>query len=371
MREPKPITIADVLPELQKSSAEQNNISQVGRFSEVLDARSQGEFLEDHLPGAISTPVLDDAERVAVGTLYKQSSAFDAKKIGAAYVARNIANLLEHRFQDKPKDWSPLVYCWRGGNRSGALATILARVGWPVYLLEGGYRDYRRAILSSFDTLPQQFQYRVIAGPTGSGKSQILQALAAKGQQVLDLEDLAKHKGSVLGGLVGQPQPTQKMFDTLVAEKLRRFDQQRPVFIESESKKVGSCQVPDQLISTMRNSPCIVVEASTETRVALLLGEYQHFTTDQTHLFKQLDCLTDLHGKKVITDWKALATAMQWEEFVEATLTQHYDPAYYRSMDRNYKLLPSAITVNLKGATSKEVNSAADQIINSSASLPF
>jgi tRNA 2-selenouridine synthase len=365
MREPKSITIADVLPELQKSSAQANNSDQTSRFSEILDARSLGEFLEDRLPGAICVPVLDDAERITIGTLYKQSSAFDAKKLGAAYVARNIAQMLEHRFQDKPKDWSPLVYCWRGGNRSGALATILARVGWTTYLLEGGYREYRRAILSGFDTLPQQFKYSVIAGPTGSGKSQILQALAAKGQQVLDLEDLAKHKGSVLGGLVGQPQPPQKLFDTLVAEKLRGFDPLKPVFVESESKKVGSCQVPDQLITAMRNSPCIVIDASIQTRVALLLSEYEHFTTDQTHLFKQLDCLTDLHGKKVIDDWKALASATQWDDFVEATLTQHYDPAYYRSMDRNYQLLPSAIIINLKGAGPSDVDAAADQIIDS------
>jgi tRNA 2-selenouridine synthase len=365
MREPKSITITDVLPELQKSSADETNVGQASRFSEILDARSLGEFLEDRLPGAISTPVLDDEERITIGTLYKQSSAFDAKKLGAAYVARNIAQMLEHRFQDKPKDWSPLVYCWRGGNRSGALATILARVGWPTYLLEGGYREYRRAILSGFDTLPQQFNYRVIAGPTGSGKSQILQALAAKGQQVLDLEDLAKHKGSVLGGLVGQPQPPQKLFDTLVAEKLRGFDPVRPVFVESESKKVGSCQVPDQLITAMRNSPCIIIDASTKTRVALLLAEYEHFTTDQTHLFKQLDCLTDLHGKKVIDDWKALASACQWNDFVETTLTQHYDPAYFRSMDRNYQQLPSAITIKLKGASPSEVSAAADEIINS------
>jgi tRNA 2-selenouridine synthase len=365
MREPKSITIADVLPELQKSSAEANNSGQISRFSEVLDARSLGEFLEDHLPGAINTPVLNDEERIKIGTLYKQSSAFDAKKLGAAFVARNIAQMLEDRFQDKPKHWSPLVYCWRGGNRSGALATILARVGWSTFLLEGGYREYRRAILSSFDTLPQRFKYRVIAGPTGSGKSQILQALALKGQQVLDLEDLAKHKGSVLGSLVGQPQPAQKFFDTLVAEKLRSFDPLKPVFVESESKKVGSCQVPDQLITAMRNSPCIVIQASTQTRVALLLGEYQHFTTDQTHLFKQLDCLADLHGKKVIDDWKALASAAKWDDFVEATLTQHYDPAYYRSMDRNYQQLPSAIKVNLNGANPGEVGAVADLIIDS------
>jgi tRNA 2-selenouridine synthase len=361
MREPKPISITDVLPELGNSRLAAGN----SRFSAILDARSLGEFSEDHLPEAICAPVLNDAERISVGTLYKQSSAFDAKKLGAALVARNIAALLQEQFQDKPKDWTPLVYCWRGGNRSGALATILARVGWPTYILEGGYREYRRAVLSSFDILASQFNYHVVAGPTGSGKSQILQRLAAMGQQVLDLEDLAKHKGSVLGNLVGQPQPSQKHFDTLVAEKLRGFDVSRPVFVESESKKVGSCQVPDQLISAMRSSRCIVIEARTETRVQLLLGEYEHFTTDEANLFKQLDCLKDLHGKKVIDDWKALATGGHWNEFVEATLTQHYDPAYYRSMDRNYKQLPQALIVALSGAKDSDVKAAADLITSS------
>jgi tRNA 2-selenouridine synthase len=360
MREPKPISITDVLPELGNSRLAAGN----SRFSSILDARSPGEFAEDHLPEANCTPVLNDEERITVGTLYKQSSAFDAKKLGAALVARNIASLLQEQFHDKPKDWSPLVYCWRGGNRSGALATILARVGWPTYILDGGYREYRRAVLSSFDTLAGQFQYRVIAGPTGSGKSQILQKLAASGQQVLDLEDLAKHKGSVLGNLVGQPQPSQKYFDTLVAEKLRSFDISRPVFVESESKKVGSCQVPDQLITAMRNSACIVIEASTPTRVQLLLGEYEHFTTDKVNLFKQLDCLKDLHGKKVIDDWKSLATSGQWSDFVEATLTQHYDPAYYRSMDRNYQQLPQALLVALNGSNDSDVKAAADLIIS-------
>jgi tRNA 2-selenouridine synthase len=360
MREPKPISITDVLPELGNSRLATGN----SRFSSILDARSPAEFEEDHLPEAICAPVLSNDERIAVGTLYKQSSAFDAKKLGAALVARNIAAMLEKQFQNNSKDWAPLVYCWRGGNRSGALATILARVGWPTYILDGGYREYRRAVLNSFDTVAAQFQYHVVAGPTGSGKSQILQKLASLGQQVLDLEDLAKHKGSVLGNLVGQPQPSQKYFDTLVAEKLRRFDTSKPVFVESESKKVGSCQVPDQLISAMRSSACIVIEASKETRVQLLLNEYQHFTTDEANLFKQLDCLKDLHGKKVIDDWKALATGRQWHKFVEATLTQHYDPAYYRSMDRNYQQLPQAQLVTLNGAEDSDVKAAANLIIS-------
>jgi tRNA 2-selenouridine synthase len=216
--------------------------------------------------------------------------------------------------------------------------------------------------LAGFEQLPQQFNYRVIAGPTGSGKSQILQQLALRGEQVLNLELLAKHKGSVLGNLPGEPQPSQKYFDTLIWQALKSFDPRRPVYIESESKKVGSCQVPDQLISAMRQSPCFVITASVATRVQLLLAEYTHFTQDQALLFTQLDCLLDLHGQKVIADWKLLASDLRWPEFVEATLAQHYDPAYYKSMKRNYVQLPTATEVQLSAADATSIESAAAQI---------
>jgi tRNA 2-selenouridine synthase len=355
MKDPKTVTISDVMPNLGNSTP--------GRFSDILDVRSPSEFAEDHLPCAINTPVLSDEERISVGTVYKQISAFDAKKLGASMVAKNIATLIERLFIDKQKDWKPLVYCWRGGNRSGALATILHRIGWQVCLLEGGYREYRRAVLQDFDNLSKQFEYHVIAGPTGSGKSQILQQLETLGAQVLDLEALAKHKGSVLGAMPGESQPSQKYFDTLVAQKLRSFDRAKPVYIESESKKVGACQVHDELISVMRASPCIVIEAAQDVRIDLLLNEYTHFTSDQAHLFKQLDCLIDLHGASVIAEWKGLATDKQWRPFVAATLAKHYDPAYLKSMNRNYKQLPLAKYIVLAGADTASIEAAAQNIL--------
>jgi tRNA 2-selenouridine synthase len=355
MKDPKTVTISDVMLNLGNSTP--------GRFSDILDVRSPSEYAEDHLPGAINTPVLNDEQRISVGTVYKQVSAFDAKKIGAAMVAKNIAMLIEGVFVDKPKDWRPLVYCWRGGNRSGALATVLHRIGWQVSLLEGGYREYRRAVLHDFNHLSKQFSYRVIAGPTGSGKSQILQQLQHLGAQVLDLEALAKHKGSVLGAMPGENQPSQKYFDTLVALKLRSFDRAKPVYIESESKKVGACQVHDELIAAMRASPCIVIEASQDVRIDLLLNEYSHFTNNQDYLFKQLDCLIDLHGAAVITEWKGLAMTLQWRPFVAATLAKHYDPAYLKSMNRNYKQLPSAKLVALTGADAASIETASKSIL--------
>ncbi len=215
------------------------NLSQLAEFDEIIDVRTPAEFAEDHIPGAINCPVLSDEERITVGTLYKQVSPFEARKVGAALVAKNIAHHIETRFHAHPKSWRPLVYCWRGGQRSGAMSIILAQVGWAAHKLEGGYKAYRREVLEKLDTLPATFNYRVVCGATGSGKSRLLAALAANGAQVLDLEGLAQHRGSVLGGLPQQAQPAQKRFDTPLVQTLQGFDPKQPVFVEAESNKIG------------------------------------------------------------------------------------------------------------------------------------
>jgi tRNA 2-selenouridine synthase len=314
----------------------------LARFDAVLDARTPSEFAEDHIPGAWSAPVLSDAERAEVGTLYKQASPFDAKKLGGALVARNVAAHVEKHFRDKPKDWTPLVYCWRGGKRSGAMAHILREIGWNAVTLEGGYRAYRRWVVAQLDTLPGRHAYVVVHGPTGSGKSRLLGALSAAGAQVLDLEALAAHRGSVLGGLPDRPQPSQKMFESLLLRELMRLDATRPVFVEGESKKIGQLQVPDGLLARMRASRCIALEADVETRVSLLLDEYRHFTADRAALDAQLDCLVGLHGREKIAEWKALAAGGRWREFVARLLVEHYDPAYRKSSTRNFPQLASA-----------------------------
>jgi tRNA 2-selenouridine synthase len=214
------------------------------KFDAIIDARSPAEYAEDHIPGAISAPVLDDAERAQVGTLYKQVSPFDAKKLGAALVAKNVSQHIEQRFKDNPKTWHPLVYCWRGGKRSGAMAHILREIGWNADTLEGGYKAYRRWVVQQLETLPERFELRVIHGPTGSGKSRLLHALRRAGAQVLDLEDLAAHRGSVLGNLPDRPQPSQKMFESLLLKVLSALEEAKPVYVEGESKKIGELQVP-------------------------------------------------------------------------------------------------------------------------------
>jgi tRNA 2-selenouridine synthase len=197
-------------------------------------------------------------------------------------------------------------------------------------------------VVAQLDAVPGRYTYIVIHGPTGSGKSRLLGALAAAGAQALDLEGLAAHRGSVLGGLPGRPQPPQKMFESALLRELMRLDPARPVFVEGESKKIGQLQVPDGLLSRMRASRCVALEAGVETRVSLLLDEYRHFTADAAALEAQLDCLVGLHGRQKIAAWKALAAQGRWREFVASLLVEHYDPAYRKSSARNFPQLAAA-----------------------------
>ena len=332
-------------------------------FDAVIDARTPAEYAEDHIPGAISAPVLDDAERAEVGTLYKQVSPFEAKKAGAALVAKNISKEIEGKFADKPKNWKPLVYCWRGGKRSGAMAHILREVGWEAHTLEGGYKAYRRWVVQQLSEVPNRLHFEIVHGPTGSGKSRFLEHLRAAGAQVLDLEALAAHRGSVLGALPDRPQPSQKMFESLLLKELFTLATDKPVFVEAESKKIGELQVPEALMARMRASPCVALEVSLETRVALLLDEYRHFLADRAALEAQLDCLVALHGREKIESWKALAQRGEWREFVARLLTEHYDPAYRRSSSRNFPGVAAAREVPIADPEQMTFAQAAQRLL--------
>ncbi len=334
MKYPAQRTFAEILP-------------QWDQFDTIIDVRSESEFAEDHLPGAISCPVLDDQQRIRVGTMYKQVNAFEAKKIGAALVAKNIAHHIETLWLDKGRDWNPLIYCWRGGNRSGAMAHILAKIGWPVVQLEGGYQEYRRHVNASLAEMPGTFSYRVLCGPTGSGKSRLLQVLSKQGAQVLDLERLAAHRGSVLGTLPSEAQPSQKTFESRIWDTLRRFNHERVVFIESESKKVGNLRVPDALMETIRGSSCIALSLSPADRVALLMDDYRHFITDPGILNTQLNCLLALHGREKIHRWQMMALSGDMAALVGELLRDHYDPAYQRSIGRNFTQSSQAQLIQL------------------------
>jgi tRNA 2-selenouridine synthase len=326
-------------------------VAALDAYDEVIDARSPSEYAEDHVPGAINLPVLDDAERARVGTLYKQDSPFTAKKLGAALVSRNIARHLETHFADRPRHYRPLVYCWRGGSRSGALVHVLRSIGWEAAQLEGGYKAYRRAVVADLATLPERLRFIVVCGRTGVGKSRLLRGLAELGAQVLDLEGLAAHMGSVLGAYPDRPQPPQKLFESRVWHALRHFDPRQPVFVESESKKIGNLHTPEALLQRMRASPCLTLEAELPVRIALLKEEYRHFLADHAALARQLDCLTRLLGRERIAHWQQLAASGAWDELVGELLVNHYDPAYARSLGRNYAAATEAEVFRLDAAT--------------------
>ncbi len=316
-------------------------------FDEIIDVRSPAEYAEDHIPGAINLPVLDNDERARIGTLYKQVSPFEAKRLGAALVSRNIADHLSQHLAVKPKQYRPMVYCWRGGTRSGSMTHVLRSIGWQAAQLEGGYKAYRAGVLADLDTLPERFRFVVLCGPTGVGKSRFLRALTELGAQVLDLEDLAAHMGSVLGAYPERPQPAQKLFESLVWDGLRRFDSERPVFVESESKRIGNLHTPETLLRRMRASECLNLEAAIPVRVALLKQEYGHFLIDPARLNAQLDRLTALRGGETIARWKGLAEAGQWNSLVAELLEQHYDPAYQRSLGSHFLRAPDGPTLTL------------------------
>ncbi|MGA9664950.1 MAG: tRNA 2-selenouridine(34) synthase MnmH [Gallionella sp.] len=324
------------------------NLSQLDQFDEIIDVRTPAEFAEDHIPGAINCPVLSNEERATVGTLYTQVSPFEARKVGAALIAKNIAHHLETRFRDHAKSWRPLVYCWRGGQRSGAMSIILAQVGWATHKLEGGYKAYRRKVLDELEVLPQSLTFKVVCGATGSGKSRLLAVLDDTGQQVLDLEMLAKHRGSVLGRLPDQAQPSQKLFDSMLLQTLRGFDPARPVYVEAESNKIGLISLPPALIAAMHASQCLLLETPLAIRVAGLLEDYRYYTDNPDIFIEHLKPLYRFHGARQLEHWSMMIRSGAFATVVAELLTLHYDPSYFRATSRHYANLEKAKRVPLE-----------------------
>jgi tRNA 2-selenouridine synthase len=299
----------------------------------IIDVRSPSEHAEDHVPGAISLPVLDDDERARVGTIYKQESPFRARKIGAALVARNAARHIETALAEKDGGWRPLVYCWRGGQRSGSFATILAQVGWRTEVLEGGYRSYRRLVVRALYDDPWPMPLVVIDGNTGTAKTALLERLGRLGAQVIDLEGLARHRGSVLGpDPAGQP--SQKAFETGIATALAVFNPTRPVVVEAESSKVGDLIVPPRLWAVLRAAPRVVIEAPLEARASYLARAYGDLAADPERLVALLAQLAPFHGTERVARWQDMARDGDRERLAAELAEIHYDPRYAKSRGR-------------------------------------
>jgi tRNA 2-selenouridine synthase len=313
-------------------------VSDRHHFDCIIDARSPAEFALDHIPGAINCPSLDDEERRIVGTLYKQQGAFEARRVGGAMVAANLARYLREQFADKPANWKPLVYCWRGGLRSGSMVNWWRLVGWDAQQLAGGYKRWRQHVMALLDERCPQLPLRVVCGATGSAKTRVLHALAALGEQVIDLEALACHKGSLLGNVPGVDQPSQKAFETQLATALDGLDLSRPVYVEAESRKIGRIALPTSLIERMRASPCIEIDATPEARLAFLLQDYAYLGDDGAALAARFESLRQMHGKEVIDRWQGWATQGQLSPLFAELTALHYDPLYARSQAQHFHL---------------------------------
>lgn len=301
-------------------------------FDDIIDARAPAEYAEDHLPGAISLPVLNDAQRAEVGTIYKQVNPFTARKLGAALVARNVADHLQGPLADKPGGWRPLVYCWRGGQRSGSFALILSQVGWRVETIAGGYKAWRALVVKEVYDTPVRSPMVVLDGNTGSAKTEILNLLPAHGLQVIDLEGLANHRGSLFGALGAQP--SQKAFEGRLALALAALDPTRPVVVEAESSKIGNCRLPPEIWKAMTRAPRVALVATPGNRARYLTRAYADMVADGARLHRVIGLLQPLHAQEVIADWQAMAAAGTFERLAESLMSQHYDPRYAKHRAR-------------------------------------
>ncbi|MDR1854223.1 MAG: tRNA 2-selenouridine(34) synthase MnmH [Azoarcus sp.] len=338
-------------------------LAQRAEFDEIVDVRSPAEFAEDHIPGAINCPVLDNAERHEIGLLYAKSP-FEARKLGAAMVARNLAATVERRFLDRPKTWRPLVYCWRGGMRSQSAALWLNLIGWRAGQLIDGYKAWRRHAVEALATLPATLQWRVVCGATGSGKTRLLAALAARGEQTLDLEALAVHKGSVLGGIPRRVQPSQKWFETGIAARLEQFDAARVVYVEAESRKIGLCALPNSLVDAMRAAPCVEIHATPEARLAYLLDDYAYLGDNPAALAARLERLHGFVDNVTLDRWKHWAMDRNLPDLFRELIVRHYDPLYARSQHRHFTQLAQARRLETDDLSAEAIAGLAEEIVS-------
>ncbi len=329
-------------------------------FDTLIDARSPAEFAEDHIPGAISLPVLDDDQRARVGTIYTQQSAFTARKIGAALVARNVAAHLDGPLANRDGGWRPLVYCWRGGQRSGAFAAILGQVGWRTDTIQGGYRTYRRLVSAAMYEQDLAHRLIVLEGNTGTAKTELLHLLAARGVQVLDLEGLAAHRGSVFGA-VARPQPSQKAFEGALAAAFQALDPARPVLVEAESSKVGNLLIPPSVWSAMKHARRIRITAPIEARAAYLTRAYADISANVDALNATLAALIPHQGRERIEHWQGLARAGNLTALARELMEKHYDPSYGRVGARRTAV--EIGEVRSDSLTPAGLNATADQLL--------
>jgi tRNA 2-selenouridine synthase len=332
------------------------------KFDTIIDVRSPLEFAEDHIVGAINCPVLSDLERQKVGTIYKKESSFKAKIIGSSLTAKNIAFHIENNFMEKKGSWQPLIYCWRGGQRSKAFSIVLSEVGWRTNQLKGGYKEYRNQVINFLDNIGPKLKITLISGKTGSAKTKILKSIENEGGQILDLEGLANHKGSLLGKIPDLIQPSQKFFESLIFNKIQKLNLKDKIYIEAESSKIGNIHIPKSIWKKMIKSPRIEISANLELRAKFLVSDYDYMCNDPTLINPIIKGLKNRLSKKLFDEWTNLIDRKKWFDLTKSFLENHYDPSYSSNTIKNDRKVIKKITAT--SLNNSDIKDIAKKILN-------
>ena len=331
-------------------------------FDMIIDVRSPEEFQIDHIPCAVNMPVLTDNQRNEVGKIYKEISPFEARKLGASYVSKNISAHIENRLLTKNREFKPLIYCWRGGQRSAAFSSVLSEIGWQTYQLEGGYKTYRKGVISKLNNCSYEIKLIRIAGYTGAGKTKLLHLLRQKGKQVIDLEQIAGHRGSLLGEIKNKKQPSQKQFEGNILSAIQKMSTAQHVFVEAESSTIGNLMLPAPFWKKLKSAPFIWLEVPLTSRSKFLLEEYA-WLTEGAETLKKLAELIKRKGNLKLAELVAEdINRCDWKSVAENLLSSYYDCRYKKSLQKSPAL--KIAEVYQDNCSDSAVNATADKIIS-------
>lgn len=319
----------------------------------IVDVRTPAEHEKGHIPGSINIPLFSDNQRAAVGTLYKRKGSTEAILKGLDYVGPDMSSLLKKGLDLAGEPKKLLVHCWRGGMRSASMAWLFSLGGIECFVLEGGYKSFRTHALTRISELKNTI---IIGGLTGSGKTEILHNLRIRGEQVIDLEKLANHRGSAFGAIGMPPQPTSEQFSNILYNELRKLDFTRRIFLEDESLNIGSVFMPEELYSIIRNSPVVAVMCDADNRMPRLLKDYG--TMPREKLKESINRIRKRLGGKNADDALVAIDSGNIADAIKIILA-YYDKSYWFGLQKRGKEKVIMIDVD-----SQNISSAADKVLD-------